>query len=282
MGLYNGKGQDDSSDSSRGQYGNVNMDEVKLLPGSDQEMEYSVRQLYDLNRSLRRTNFLLRVVVGTIGVSLILFIIIVSVAGAKKDEILKMIGGSRPDRILKSPVPPLPLETITFAEEKIYGMKSNPESDAAWNQLLPPGRGFVYVPDWEEYDLPPGQDTPWGMIYSTALYHQVHCLGQIRKYAWMMVDAISSNNSTQLEAVKEHVTGADHPDHLYHCFDYLRQSLMCCGDMAMEWPRTEENGERYVVDGWNIPHECKSRNGIEEYMRKAHFNHSQVDDIAPH
>ncbi|KAF1808675.1 hypothetical protein P152DRAFT_462238 [Eremomyces bilateralis CBS 781.70] len=282
MGRFDSKGQDDASDSSRGKYNDVNMDETKLLNGSDSDVEYPVQQILELNRSLRRTKFLLRLVVGTIGVSILLFIIVVSVAGAKRDEILKLIGGKRPDRIMKSPVPPLPLETVTFVEEKIYGMKSTPESDEAWNRLLPDGRGFVYIPDWEDYDLPPGQDTPWGVIYSTALYHQIHCLGQIRKYAWMMVDGISSDDPAKLQAVKEHVTGKDHPDHLYHCFDYLRQSLMCCGDMAMEWPRTEETGERYVVDGWNIPHECKSRNGIEEYMRKAHFNHSQMDEIAPH
>jgi hypothetical protein len=43
-----------------------------------------------------------------------------------------------------------------------------------------------------------------------------------------------------------------------HCFDYLRQALQCAGDLALEWPRTEKDGRRYSVDGWGVPHLCKS------------------------
>lgn len=28
--------------------------------------------------------------------------------------------------------------------------------------------------------------------------------------------------------------------------------------MTMEWPKVETNGSRYQVDGWGVPHQCKS------------------------
>jgi len=48
-----------------------------------------------------------------------------------------------------------------------------------------------------------------------------------------------------------------HAGHVNHCFDYLRQSIMCAGDMTIEWAR-DRHGVRTDVDGWNIPHQCKN------------------------
>jgi hypothetical protein len=48
--------------------------------------------------------------------------------------------------------------------------------------------------------------------------------------------------------------------HTSHCFDYLRQGIMCAVDMSMECPRDEPDGsERIHVDGWGISHVCKDR-----------------------
>jgi hypothetical protein len=32
---------------------------------------------------------------------------------------------------------------------------------------------------------------------------------------------------------------------------------MCNADLTVEWPRTEESGERVAVDGWGVTHQCK-------------------------
>ena len=45
---------------------------------------------------------------------------------------------------------------------------------------------------------------------------------------------------------------------MYHCFDYIRQALMCHADLTVEWPRTEADGRRFAVDGWGIEHQCTS------------------------
>lgn len=46
--------------------------------------------------------------------------------------------------------------------------------------------------------------------------------------------------------------------HLLHCFDYLRQGIMCAGDMTLEWPKEQKVGDGSKVDGWGVEHQCKS------------------------
>lgn len=101
------------------------------------------------------------------------------------------------------------------------------------------------------------------MIYSTALFHQMHCLGQIRKYTWDLLSSIEKKDTVEQQRMVDMLVGLDGGDHLHHCFDYLRQSIQCSGDMSMEWPRTEPDGRRFAVDGWKIPHECKDWVGLD-------------------
>ena len=74
----------------------------------------------------------------------------------------------------------------------------------------------------------------------------------------MLLDGLTTNDTVLLAKSQEMATKLLEADHIHHCFDYIRQSLMCAGDMAMEWPRTEPDGRRIAVDGWGVPHECKS------------------------
>ena len=49
--------------------------------------------------------------------------------------------------------------------------------------------------------------------------------------------------------------------HWGHCFDYLRQSLMCAADATLETVETNgnTNGETLLagVDGWGVTHMCR-------------------------
>lgn len=40
-----------------------------------------------------------------------------------------------------------------------------------------------------------------------------------------------------------------------HCFDYLRQAIMCAGDMTLERTAIEADGTRSVT-GWGDRHVC--------------------------
>ncbi|KAF2421034.1 hypothetical protein EJ08DRAFT_526987 [Tothia fuscella] len=246
------------------------------VASSDSENEHqTTAEIYALNRAVLKTNLYLRIVIGLLSATLFALLFLQSPATYKTFKELK----KKP--ILKTPVPEIPMQKTIFRENELYSARPNATTDAAWDALLPPGRGFVFVPDHEKYDLPEGEDTPWGMIYSVAVFHQMHCLGQLRRFTWMFLDAIVANDTDTQRGIVKLFHEGNHASHVHHCFDYLRQTISCAGDMTMEWPRTEKDGRKFAVDGWEIPHECKSQDAIMDYMDKNHFNYSMNSMIAP-
>ena len=58
--------------------------------------------------------------------------------------------------------------------------------------------------------------------------------------------------------------------HAQHCFAYLAESIMCAGDLTIEWAKVERDGSRTQVDGWGVPHECKNPEVIRAWMEANH------------
>lgn len=54
-------------------------------------------------------------------------------------------------------------------------------------------------------------------------------------------------------------------DHIYHCFDYIRQAIMCHGDTTLEKARTVNGKLVRGVDGWGVEHECRNYEAISAY-----------------
>src|SRR4051794_19598226 len=55
--------------------------------------------------------------------------------------------------------------------------------------------------------------------------------------------------------------------HSRHCFEYLRQNILCCGDTALEgqqtsFPDKTESGS----DGWDSRHLCRDYDQIRGYL----------------
>lgn len=46
--------------------------------------------------------------------------------------------------------------------------------------------------------------------------------------------------------------------HVNHCFDYLRQAIMCAGDMSIEGVNRRTKDGIWHINGWGSRHECKS------------------------
>lgn len=60
----------------------------------------------------------------------------------------------------------------------------------------------------------------------------------------------------------------NHPGRPDHCFDYLRQLVMCNLDLTYESARVDLDGVRRVADGWGTVHQCKDWSGISSWMLK--------------
>lgn len=188
----------------------------------------------------------------------------------------------------------VPLTQVTFERDDLFAAPSSPQSDEAWGSLMPvrlsnslffihlhkseltmtsiqPGDGFIHLPSTATANsttkLPAGiGHNASSFTYDTTLFHQLHCLTHIRTYLWTL-NATVSKPPFQSDKVYSTLLRPQQ-DHMNHCFDYIRQSLMCYGDLTYEWPRTESDGRRFAVDGWGVQHECRKWEAVVEFMRE--------------
>ncbi|KAF8983075.1 hypothetical protein BDQ17DRAFT_1261726, partial [Cyathus striatus] len=81
------------------------------------------------------------------------------------------------------------------------------EDDMTWSGIFPPNHGFVRL-------------GPHGRPFGLGLYHQLHCLNSIRFSYVTARDRLITDSQT-LRARMGHDN---------HCFQFLRQSLLCHAD----------------------------------------------------
>ena len=59
-----------------------------------------------------------------------------------------------------------------------------------------------------------------------------------------------------------------HHVHTRHCFDYLRQGIICAADTALE-PRDEQHSG---VQGWGVKHRCRNLEAVKEWAERWRSN----------
>lgn len=68
-------------------------------------------------------------------------------------------------------------------------------------------------------------------------------------------------------------------EHLPHCFDYLRQAIMCSGDTSLEEaivvPGLQSGGlPTRNVDGWGVTHLCRNWEALWEFATNHRYRNS--------
>ncbi|VBB79394.1 Putative protein of unknown function [Podospora comata] len=132
----------------------------------------------------------------------------------------------------------------------------------AWTSSFPLGNGFITTPPnfnpSGNSHLPPPMEFHKQQVYSVAVFHQLHCLQMI----------MTRYNSLVTGDVKyKRMQGYDDDhSHINHCFGYLRQSLMCCGDTALEGQNPETEGQKVETDGMGVVHMCKDFQVVVEWV----------------
>ena len=154
----------------------------------------------------------------------------------------------------------VPTKAIIFEPDAKFSGSSH-EADIAWTSLMPPNEGFVLVQDPEKYDLPQGKNSTSGKgsLYDVSAFHQLHCLTKIREHVSLLNFALDGHVD---EASREKLLKPQ-MRHMDHCFDYLRQGIMCAGDTTLEWPK---EGSKGVVDGWGVTHQCRNWDDIVKFV----------------
>ncbi|KAJ8119992.1 hypothetical protein ONZ43_g3185 [Nemania bipapillata] len=147
-----------------------------------------------------------------------------------------------------------PNDTAEFFSEEVLDK---------WNKLMPVGMGFVWVNDTEKYhDLPTPIMWPEKTVFTTSATHQLHCL-------FAIVQTYSGLTSG-------HEIPDDHHWHMIHCFDYMRQAIMCSADMALEGLETTFPDHNGGSDGWDSKHVCKDWSQVKTYLESVRAYDDQL------
>jgi hypothetical protein len=132
-----------------------------------------------------------------------------------------------------------------------YG--ASPGAEAAWKKLMDPYLVQISSAEAARISRPTSQisQNPDYYITSLDVYHQLHCLNDIRK---MVRDYNSTDgNLGRLQTM-----------HKFHCIDSIRQSLMCSADLSLiHWYWAPQVGKNFP--NATTTHICRKWSMIEEW-----------------
>lgn len=128
---------------------------------------------------------------------------------------------------------------------------------------MPEGGGFVAVKGWEPHaaQLPPAMHYEGQDAFSVAVFHQLHCLHYLlTEFNKLLEDKDHLRSRRQTH---DHGQAFESLQHVGHCFDYLRSSLMCCGDTALEGQASDTNEPGTLGEASH--HVCKDYKRIKSW-----------------
>lgn len=111
--------------------------------------------------------------------------------------------------------------------------------DQRWGSIVPPKRGFIRL-------------GPEGTPFAISLYHQLHCINGVR-FAYVAARDGLFKRPVDRNAAFQHVN---------HCFDVLRQSLLCKADTTLI-PTKSHNQT-------NAIRHCRDWAQVREFVDKNH------------
>ncbi|KAI9744826.1 MAG: hypothetical protein M1818_001751 [Claussenomyces sp. TS43310] len=105
-------------------------------------------------------------------------------------------------------------------------------------------------------------DDPENFIVSLDVFHHLHCLNVIRKKIWGVIP------ETYIERVMLEM------EHVDHCLDSIRQSLMCSGDVTplpWKWRKNDTDGTDLLVPEAHVTHTCRDFDAIVQWAKDRHI-----------
>ena len=87
--------------------------------------------------------------------------------------------------------------------------------------------------------------------------------------AWFLVTEKGPDALESFEYFPHQTPGTHIAPHVQHCFDYLRQTLMCNADHTLE-PFVAADGKTIQPagsSGWGVEHKCKSWDDLVSWVQ---------------
>ncbi|KAI1323996.1 hypothetical protein F5Y16DRAFT_402844 [Xylariaceae sp. FL0255] len=142
-------------------------------------------------------------------------------------------------------------------------------SDPGWLRVMPLGGGFVSVDNWQGKSLPHPIPSRGKDLYNVAVFHQLHCLHVLaEEFSILLADGeVGSTPAPKQEDIH---SGHGHPshgspghekgvaiiEHIRHCLEYIKTSLTCCADTALEGQT--KGSDLPGTDGFGSYHTCRN------------------------
>ncbi|QYT06459.1 hypothetical protein H0G86_013308 [Trichoderma simmonsii] len=234
--------------------------EVPFLTKDDE-----ARLMTQHNGQSRRTTRRLIIIVALVSV-------VVSALGTVITHNLLLLssnrGASRQELLPSLNVPPLGNLLRTYVGGGAYFDRDMNASREAWMSLFPPGMGYVAMDHIKAAgDIPQivqDMSTDGSGRFCVAAFHQLHCLFLIyADFRRALTGKLSHDEAQKL-----------HDAHSLHCFDYLRESILCAADSALEPFRSPFDGgtKGNGVDGFGTVHQCRDFKQLYEWSEKFRYS----------
>jgi hypothetical protein len=139
--------------------------------------------------------------------------------------------------------------------------------------IPPDGRGMLHIDDPDRYNLAPPYKMPVTDnsrildVHFVSVFHQLHCLVSLPSQS--VLGASIADGQPQKSIIIEafYHARAGPPGipgsvtHQVHCFEYLRQSIMCSADTSLE-------GYTGMGNGWGSIHRCTDYDALLDWMNE--------------
>ncbi|KAJ2974669.1 hypothetical protein NUW58_g8581 [Xylaria curta] len=163
-------------------------------------------------------------------------------------------------QVERTPVPKFPRKTYKFLpdshfvrDDMLFNQTDTLNTLHNWLPLSSEARGYVQISNHASYGILGSpytvaiDRTTDGPAYMMSVFHQLHCLSYIvdnyqRGYA----------GANLTEEVAHHSA---------HCFDYLRQSVICAADTNLE-------GDTEAGPGWGSVHQCTDYDALLDWANE--------------
>jgi hypothetical protein len=111
--------------------------------------------------------------------------------------------------------------------------------------------------------------TPGQEVYAIAVFHELHCLMHMSGFIDKLVMKILNRDFSLDEGALGHND---------HCFNYLRNALMCCGDTTLEGQaQTPELKGVAGTDGTGAVHVCRNYEEIVSWAERRKITDEKED-----
>lgn len=150
----------------------------------------------------------------------------------------------------------------------IYEGPPTPESDAAWHALWGVGVYSLTDDEYEHWGGATAQvmDKPDQHVVVIEMFHQLHCVNMIRDLVY------SGGNANPYDEPEWWKTG-----HIDHCIDYLRQIIMCHGDLTPMPLIYDARGHPRYAPNFNFVRTCRNFDRIYEWAAKGNRSATLLD-----